>query len=425
MDRQTQDSKLEHAAQDAGEKFSWRIGPGPQDLRRMADAKETGLAYQASFEFADQVPFALWRTGLRAANPQPKASIERDDPDAPRMTPAQAWAHPYAEIARTGSAYSSIALRITPRRGGASAAARIEYEVKTGAIPRPNIAAIDIETGEGLAMLHLADPVRYAEPRRRRPIEMLTRITEHLAQVLGADSQFNGVLVLNPAQAESELAQYLPEKGRRRIKRAEGRRTPYKLRELAEMLPRRCRRLTAPATAPGRNRAAFDALCAWAGAPENYQLGTAALRTKITEIGRRYRLPEDECAGIRASIERYREKWSFGPDAWNPNAKSKPYTHTEALQRFRQGKQAEARRKANKDRDAAIVRAIIEGQSEREISKALDIARSTVENVLRRSAPLLMHVERRQAGRPGHGQPWIEQAISRATWFRRQAASQE
>ena len=63
-------------------------------------------------------------------------------------------------------------------------------------------------------------------------------------------------------------------------------------------------------TAIGRNCDLFQSLIRWAGSPENIAndcLAAAHVINQSFELP----LPDSEVAGIAASVERYRKKWSY------------------------------------------------------------------------------------------------------------------
>lgn len=203
-------------------------------------------------------------------------------------------------------------------------------------------------------------------------------MSEYLAQAVGADAGYNGVLSHNPMTPD--LSQGLQTDWLRE--------RPYPLDELGEVVPFGWKRPRVPKTEVGRNCAMFEAGMKWAGSPANLALPVLpALMSIYREIVDQYPnaghpFLASEVAGIARSIERYRRQWI---------ERGRFYTAAErqAWGRERGIRSGQARRKRVEARDREIVQDRVAGLSIREIASKREISRNAVHNVLLREVPLL------------------------------------
>ena len=146
-------------------------------------------------------------------------------------------------------------------------------------------------------------PVLRGESARAKPLRLLTRATEYMAQKVEADAGYGQVLSHNPMVPVAS----------QRLKTDWLRRRPYPLQELAEIVPFGWRRPAVPSTGIGRNCSLFEAGMTWAGSPAN--LGVPVLTALVVinaEVARKHGKPPldaGEVAGIARSVERYRSGW--------------------------------------------------------------------------------------------------------------------
>ena len=84
-----------------------------------------------------------------------------------------------------------------------------------------------------------------------------------MAEKVGADAGYAGVLSSQPHELGAHRGSGAE------LRTTWGRREPYELGELAEVIPFGWRKPKVPRTAVGRNSAVFESLMAWAGSPAN------------------------------------------------------------------------------------------------------------------------------------------------------------
>ena len=84
-------------------------------------------------------------------------------------------------------------------------------------------------------------------------------------------------------------------------------------------------------------------------------------------------LPDSEVDGIAASVERYRKNWSY----YTPKQKT-------LWGRARGIKSGAARRKLTHDRDKAIVQAVSEGRSLRNVAREFELDHKAVHWIVKR-----------------------------------------
>ena len=138
---------------------------------------------------------------------------------------------------------------------------------------------------------------------RARPLRLLARATEYMAQKVEADPGYGQVLSHNPMVPVA--SQHLQTDWLRK--------QPYPLQEIAEVVPFGWRRPAVPSTGIGRNCSLFDAGMKWAGSPANLDVSVlSALMAINAEVARTHDKPPldaGEVAGIARSVERYRRRW--------------------------------------------------------------------------------------------------------------------
>ena len=286
-----------------------------------------------------------------------------------RVHASLAWSFPSLEL-RSAKAWPVVCLDCD----GTGGYSRLMLAVQDRDIPCPNWVVCR-DTGGAHGVWCLARPVLRGESARARPLRLLTRATEYMAQKVEADAGYGQVLSHNPmvpVAAQQLQTDWL-------------RRPPYPLQELAEIVPFGWRRPTVPSTGIGRNCSLFEAGMTWAGSPANLGVPVfTALMAINAEVARKHgKLPLDagEVSGIARSVERYRAGWI---------AAGRFYTEAErsAWGQARGVRSGQARRKRTESRDRLIVEAVLGGCSMRSVAKAHKIDPSTVSRIVNRDAPL-------------------------------------
>ena len=214
-----------------------------------------------------------------------------------RVHASVAWSFPSLEL-RSATAWPVVCLDCD----GTDGHARLILAVHDREIPCPNWVVCR-DAGGAHGVWCLARPVLRGEAARARPLRLLTRVTEYMAQKVEADAGYGQVLSHNPmVPVESQ-----------RLKTDWLRRLPYPLQELAEIIPFGWRRPTVPSTGIGRNCSLFEAGMKWAGSPANLGIPVVtALMVINAEVSRKHGKPPldaGEVSGIAKSVERYRAGW--------------------------------------------------------------------------------------------------------------------
>ena len=170
-------------------------------------------------------------------------------------------------------------------------------------LPWPNWIVTRTSSGGSHGVWCLGSPVYRGKRARQSPLKALARVSEYMAEVVEADSGYAGVLTHNPMSRAHGSD----------LRTTWGRRDPYELGELAEVIPFGWRKPKIPRTDAGRNSAIFESLMAWAGSPANARIAVLAAANVQNDQYRDHPLgPLDlgELAGIAASVERYRALWA-------------------------------------------------------------------------------------------------------------------
>ena len=290
-----------------------------------------------------------------------------------------AWSFPSLEL-RSANAWPIVCLDCDGR-GGYS---RLMLAVEDRDIPCPNWVVYR-DTGGAHVVWCLVRPVLRGASARVRPLRLLTRVTEYLAQKVEADPGYGQVLSHNPMVPVPV----------QRLQTDWLRRQPYPLQELAEIVPFGWRRPTVPSTGIGRNCSLFDAGMRWAGSPANLGVPvlTALMAINAEVAGRHGKPPLDagEVAGIAKSVERYRAGWiARGQFSEVGDLERSFWGRKQGLKGgLASGK---SRRKCTEARDREIVQDRVAGMSIREIAEKHGIGTMTAHDILRRDAPLLVGV---------------------------------
>ena len=150
----------------------------------------------------------------------------------------------------------------------------------------------------------------------------------------------------------------------------------YSLPELSEVIPFGWRKPTVSRTGVGRNCDLFQSLIRWAGSPSNLVndcLAAAHVINQSFDLP----LPHAEVAATARSVHGYRAKWK---------AKSEYYTQEQRSLwgKARGIKSGEARRKLTHERDKAIIQAVSEGRSLRDVGREYRLAVGAIHWILSR-----------------------------------------
>ena len=207
----------------------------------------------------EYAPAEVRAHGLREAHPWPLVSRGKSGGvvlGSFRVHAAEAWGYPSVEL-RAVKSWPCVVLDCD----GETGYSRLMVAVVDREIPCPNWVC-HRATGGAHGVWTLARPVLRGAGARERPLKLLARASEYLAQVVGADAGYTGVLTHNPMT---------PEPGQN-LTTEWMRPAAYRLAELAELIPFGWKRPAVPQTGIGRNCCMFEALLKWAGSPGNLGL---------------------------------------------------------------------------------------------------------------------------------------------------------
>ena len=290
-----------------------------------------------------------------------------------RVHASRAWGFASLEL-RSARAWPVLILDCD----GSSGRSRLMLAVEDREIPMPNWVVFR-DTGGAHGVWTLARPVLRGANAKARPLRLLGRISEYLAQVVKADAGYNGVLSHNPMVPDAS----------QRLQTDWFRKPPYSLQELAEVVPSGWRKPAIPKTEIGRNCTMFAALMKFAGSPANLGLPILPeamaiyrdIRDQFPGAGHPFTVSEVQ--GISRSVERYRAQWI---------KQGRFYTDAErsAWGRERGIRSGVARRKQSRARDLAIIQDRLAGLSTYALAEKYHVTRWAIVKVLRRDAPLLV-----------------------------------
>ena len=277
------------------------------------------------------------------------------------MPPGEAWGFPEIEL-RAGNSWPSLVLDVD----GSNALYRIVEAVEKAEILTPNWTVTRKGSGGTHAVWNLERPVHRGESARKGPLAALARVSEFYADALRADSGYTATLSHNPmsaAHGPGFVTNWLH-------------RDAYSLPQLGEVIPMGWRRPALVRTEIGRNCELFHALMRWAGKPENIVndcLAAAHVVNQSFDIP----LADAEVAATARSVHKYRVGWI---------TKGKYFTPTQRTLwgRARGIRSGAARRKLTEDRDKAIIQAVSEGRSLRDVGREYGLSYYAVWNIVNR-----------------------------------------
>ena len=360
--------------------------------------------FQPTLPGIDFVPAKVRKHGLREAHTHPRVSEGRK-PDGSmsifRVQAVKAWRprDPYLQIElNTPNSWPALLFDVD-RKHAHEWTVDLAYD---GLIPWLNWTVERLASTHVHAVLTLARPVLRGEVARENPQRVLARISEYLAQTIGADRGYRGVLTYNPMVRS------------RQYKTRWGRPQPYTLDELRTYIPKGWR-MPAPEeliTVVGRNNWLFQDGTRWRWRAENRHLDVLDYLVDQNEV-----LPERlsfvEVRGIAKSIDRY----------WERNGRE----HTRewrGKQRSRQCKQVEARHRETAPRDSEIMLLDSAGWSVREIAAHMKIPKSTVHDVLTRDGYMQLPLDMLDTVPPPPSRMKRQDRINRIGYLHQQGWSQ-
>ena len=233
-------------------------------------------------------------------------------------------------------------------------------------------------TGRCHAVYTLRRPVLWEGPKvRRNPISVFVRVSEWLAEVLGADRGYIGPTAHNPiptGHGPKRETAWLRESGwhLQSTVYAEG---------LADWIPKGWRVPALPErrTDSGRNRGLFDEAIKWASHTLADGGACPPVLDHIRDLNAALCDPpllERELVGIARSVERYRARWKVGD-------------HTMRFRRSqaaRGRKSGEARRRKTSERNETILAMLAEGHSQAAVARHFGVSQQTVSYVVKQAA---------------------------------------
>ena len=244
--------------------------------------------------FIDGIPEIVHGYGLRAMHPYPLVSNGKDAADnvySFRVPRDRAWRFPSLQIPSAGSVYAAIAVDCDhPDRAAAA--------IMAGKVPAPNWQVQRESNRHIHAVYTLADPVHKYDHARMGPMEFLSGICEYYTEAMQGDPAYTQILTHNPLW-----------EGSGEFKTHWGRKEPYKLQEMAEVIPFGWEAPVVHQNAVGRNVTLFQALMVWAARAENRGRDVLTAAYVVNQRLEPEPLPESEVRSTARSVEKYRARW--------------------------------------------------------------------------------------------------------------------
>lgn len=317
------------------------------------------MPHQLSLSLAIQdVPDIVRQHGLREAHAYPLVADRNTGWRTTRRPTAVAWRDwPEIEL-RTPNSFPALILDCDTEPQ--------DYwsVVRSGKVKPPNWIVSRGPNGHAHIVYCLVRPVLRGAHVRLSPLRALGRIAEFYRWRYSADVGYVGILTHNPTHP-----QYAPFT-------TWNRKRPYTLVELADPIPHRWRIPSKPTTPEGRNVHLFRYGMRWCGMPSNWEhiddvgavIGTVNDALDVP-------LGESELRHIVKSVVKISRR----------NLESgQTQRGLVAIQAARGRKSGQARRSRTAERDAAIILAILDGQSIRKTAYQYGLSKSTVFHILKR-----------------------------------------
>ena len=314
----------------------------------------------------DLAPQELVDHGYRDAHSFPLVS-----PDVDRVQqsfhvhPSVAWKFPRLEL-RTGNSFPVMLMDCD----GMESVERLMGAVLGEDLRQPNVITMRKASGNFHAAWMLAAPVHWGDTARQAPLQYLAHISEFYQHRLRADPGFTGVLTLNPIWAGPEFKTHWL------------RRAPYELAELAEAIPPGWCRPRVATSAVGRNVDLFQWAVEEAHRPRSARLIRAAAVKEVPEWIAIVSTHNDATWGENALP--YNEMRHIARHAAGYSLRQYSEERFSEIQQNRGQRSGKNRRKANRERDRAILADREAGLSLRAIASRHGVVHGTVQNVLRR-----------------------------------------
>ena len=218
----------------------------------------------------EYAPPKLRRHGYRDAHSRPLVSPDRGKVTRSwRVPPDRAWNYPRVEL-RAANSWPGVLLDLD----GPVSIECLIAATSTGELPKPNVIVQRRASGNCHVSWFLGSPVHRGEGAGWKPQYALARVSEFYRARVEADPGYGGVLSLNPMHSGHRGA----------FRTWWGRRDPYTLDELAEVIPFGWRVPTLKRTGIGRNVDLFRAAMRESGKPRNWGKDVTALLVALNEV---------------------------------------------------------------------------------------------------------------------------------------------
>ena len=242
-----------------------------------------------------------------------------------------------------------------------------------GLLPQGNDAVERIESGNLHALYYLEKPVHWGPWSSPKPQGIYTRIAEYYTHISGADPSYNRVLMRNPIESVHLDTRALDGPCRT----YSGPSNPYALLDLLRYVPKGWHVPKTPQTSEGGHLALIKAAASWYGKPANWYAKQGELERMIHHIneGMENPRPSVEVGEIAQWLHRKQN------DRLARGEQQGKWSMVQTARGIRSGA---SRRKGTEDRDKAIIQAVSEGRTMRDVGMEYGLSLSTVHWILNR-----------------------------------------
>ena len=209
-----------------------------------------------------------------------------------RESPETAWTRQFLELGRTATSVAALVFDCDQPDAARDA-------ILGNKVAVPNWKVVNPNSGHLHVAYALEKPIHRYPGARPGPLKFTAEVAEYYQQALQADPGYAGVLTRNPAPQDRDYGD-VTEWGVER---------PYRLEELAQVIPFKWQRPKLANTGVGRNCDLHQAGMKWAGNRANEEI---AVLPALIALNQTFTvpLPMAEVTATARSIERYRARWA-------------------------------------------------------------------------------------------------------------------
>ena len=312
----------------------------------------------------------LIASGLRAAHSRPLAKWHKSEVTrrgGRRVPTAEGFRFPLVEM-QPANSWAVLALDLDGREKFKFADSCLE-----GLLPPGNDAVERIQSGNLHIFYYMKTPIHTGPNARMKPMELFRRVSEYFTNISGADPSYNRLLMRNPIQSVHLDPRALDGPCRTHS----GPRNPYALLDLLRYVPKGWHVPKAPQTSEGGHIALIKAAAKWYGMPSHWYATREELERELHRINEVMGHP-------RPSVEVQEITSWMHRKQTDRLARGEQQGKLSMIQTARAVRSGASRRELTHDRDKAIIQAVSEGRTLRDVGLEYGLSKDGVRWIVAR-----------------------------------------